>query len=72
MLFRSTFGVLSEDGYTETRVLDRAKIDACPHLIMVAEHYREDGSCKCNDPGHKVMLDWGYLWEGGSAGGCWK
>ena len=38
----------------------------CPHVIMVAEHYRDDGSCKCNDPNEKVMREWGYRWKDGS------
>lgn len=34
----------------------------CPFAIMVPEHYRPDGSCKCNDPEHRAMMiqDWEY------------
>ena len=34
----------------------------CPHYIMVGDHWRDDGSCKCNDPEHRAMMirDWGY------------
>lgn len=35
----------------------------CPHLILVGEHYRTDGSCKCNDPNETVMTEWGYVWS---------
>ena len=29
---------------------------------MVAEHYRTDGSCKCDDPQEQAMMirEWGY------------
>jgi hypothetical protein len=36
---------------------------ACPHCIIVSEHYRPNGSCMCNDPNHKVMTEWGYVWD---------
>ena len=34
----------------------------CPFFIMVPEHYREDGTCKCDDPEHRRMMirEWGY------------
>jgi hypothetical protein len=34
----------------------------CPFVIFVPEHYREDGSCKCDDPTHqsKMVAEWGY------------
>lgn len=35
----------------------------CPHLIFVGEHYRADGSCKCNDQNETVMREWGYHWS---------
>lgn len=35
----------------------------CPHYILVAEHYREDGICKCADPGALEMRAWGYKWS---------
>jgi hypothetical protein len=31
---------------------------------MMPEHYREDGSCRCDDPDHTDMDDWGYVWDG--------
>lgn len=46
--------VLRED------IIDPSK---CPHQIWAAEHYREDGSCKCNDPNEKIMRKWGYRWN---------
>jgi hypothetical protein len=35
----------------------------CPHAIMVFGHYRPGGSCRCNDPGHREMAEWGYTWD---------
>ena len=35
----------------------------CPHFIFAAEHYNEDGSCKCRDPNETVMAEWGYVWS---------
>jgi len=33
----------------------------CTFFIMVPEHYREDGTCKCDDAEHrKEMRKWGY------------
>lgn len=41
----------------------QADIARCPHCIMVPDHYRADGSCKCNDPRETVMQEWGYRWN---------
>jgi hypothetical protein len=38
----------------------------CPHRIFAGEHYRDDGSCKCDDPNETVMAEWGYTWRDGS------
>jgi len=35
----------------------------CPHFIMAFEHYRSDGTCRCNDPDHSEMEEWGYKWD---------
>lgn len=34
----------------------------CPFVIMVASHYRDDGSCKCDDPEERAMMirEWEY------------
>lgn len=60
------FGTLDSDGVlTNERVISQADITACKFVIMVPEHYREDGSCRCNDPEHQVMMirEWGYSQE---------
>ena len=36
----------------------------CDHAIMDLRHWREDGTCKCDDPDEDLMVDWGYLWDG--------
>jgi hypothetical protein len=59
------FGTLHPDGtVTNARTIQQSSIGRCPHFIMVAEHYREDESCRCDDPEHAEMADWGYRWDG--------
>jgi hypothetical protein len=56
-------GYLHPDGkITEGAEFDPTK---CPHFIMVEEHYRQDGSCRCNDPSHVEMSEWEYTWKDG-------
>lgn len=45
-----------------TRMIRQSDIGRCPHFIMVASHYREDGTCKCDDPVEQAMMikEWGY------------
>ena len=57
------FGTLHPDGtLTNVRYVKESDIDKCSHFIMVPEHYRTDGSCKCNDPEEQAMMikEWGY------------
>jgi hypothetical protein len=58
------FSQLNPDG-TEThiRTLSSEAIGKCPYVIFVAEHYRDDGSCRCDDPNHHEMKEWGYTWH---------
>lgn len=37
----------------------------CPFAIMVPEHYREDGTCKCDDAAHRefMIAKWEYTPE---------
>lgn len=59
-----TFGTLEPSGrLTEVRTIPHAEIRACPHAIMVPEHYRPDGSCRCDDRSALEMADWGYWWS---------
>ena len=57
------FGTLSPDGtLTNQRSIKQADIGRCPNVIFVADHYREDGSCKCNSRSHRDMMiaEWEY------------
>lgn len=58
------FGTLHSDGsLTDVRHIKQSDMLKCPHAVMVPEHYRDDGTCKCDDPEHRqeVMIKkWGY------------
>jgi len=57
------FGVLHPDGtFTDERRIKQSDIRSCPHIIMVPSHYRDDGSCKCDDPDERAMMirEWEY------------
>lgn len=45
-----------------SRMIDPSR---CPHCIFVGEHYRHNGSCRCDDPDAKIMAEWGYVWQDG-------
>jgi hypothetical protein len=47
----------------QIKTLKTTDLLKCPHVILVPEHYRDDGSCKCNDPAEKIMAEWGYVWS---------
>lgn len=58
-----TFGTLSGSGqFSNIRMIKQSDIAKCTFFILAAEHYREDGSCKCDDSEHrKLMINkWGY------------
>lgn len=60
-----TFGTLNADGtLTNVREIKQSSINRCPHVILVANHYRADGSCRCDDADHSEMKQWGYRWNG--------
>lgn len=44
------------------KMLKQSDIAKCPFYIFVPEHYRDDGTCKCNDAEHRRMMikQWGY------------
>lgn len=48
---------------TLARQISMDSIRACRHLILSPEHYRENGTCRCNDPYHSVMKERGYTWD---------
>lgn len=45
------------------RILTHPVISKCDFFILDPEHYRGDGKCRCDDPDHEVMSDWGYEWS---------
>lgn len=58
------FGTLHPDGsMTNVRTISQDDIARCPHLIFMPDHYRANGSCRCNDNSHFEMAQWGYLWD---------
>jgi hypothetical protein len=58
------FGVLHPDGtLTDESAVAVAEIRRCPWLIIAPEHYRLDGSCRCDDSEHWEMEGWGYAWD---------
>ena len=45
------------------RMMKQSNILKCPFVIMMPDHYREDGSCLCNDADHRknvMMKEWEY------------
>jgi hypothetical protein len=43
-------------------VLKQSDIRRCRFTIMLPEHYRQDGTCKCDDAAHRAMMisEWEY------------
>ncbi len=57
------FGTLQKDGsLTNVRTMKQSNIGKCPFYILAIDHYRDDGSCKCSNAGHRQMMlrEWGY------------
>jgi hypothetical protein len=50
---------------TEVRDIPIEAIKACRHYVMTPEHYRDDNTCRCDDPDHAEMKSWGYRWRDG-------
>ena len=55
-------GVLKE---TFIREIPQGVFSNCPFTIFDPVHYREDFTCKCDDPVYRetVMKEWGYTKE---------
>jgi hypothetical protein len=57
------FATLNPDGtLTGQRTLSKDSIAKCRFFIMTADHYRDDGSCKCDDAAHRAFMkrEWEY------------
>jgi len=58
------FGTLQPNGeVVEKPPVSYSTIGNCPYVIFDPIHYRDDGSCKCNDPEETIMVEWGYTWD---------
>lgn len=57
--------LLPDGSETDIRFIPQSAMLRCPHFIMAAEHYRLDNTCRCDDPSHTEMADWGYTWRNG-------
>jgi hypothetical protein len=46
----------------EIRLIRNSDVLRCKFCIFSPEHYREDGTCKCDDLTHRKMMiqEWGY------------
>jgi hypothetical protein len=65
------FGTLHPDGtLTDRRWIPQEDVLACPAFILASAHYREDGRCRCDDPTHDEMGEWGYRWN--AEAGRWQ
>jgi hypothetical protein len=58
----TTFGTLTKNGLVNVREIKQSDLMKCRFAIFVAEHYREDGSCKCDDAEHRKFMieEWEY------------
>lgn len=57
------FGTLNPDGtLTNVRHIRQGDIRRCRFYILMPEHYRDDGTCKCDDAAHRAMMirEWEY------------
>ena len=57
------FCTIDADGIvTDTRRIKQADLLACHYFIIDSSHYREDGSCKCDDAAERARMirEWGY------------
>lgn len=46
------------------KIIRSSDIAKCGKFILSPTHYRDDGSCRCNDEYHHEMKEWGYVWDG--------
>ena len=50
----------------QIRLLKQSDLLRCPHVILMPEHYRLSGQCRCDDRTHVEMREWGYKWKRGA------
>ena len=52
-----SFRTLDKDGtVTNVRLIKQSDIQKCPLFILVPEHYKADGSCKCFDKAEQARI----------------
>ena len=57
------FGTLSSNGkLSHVKEIKQSDIGQCKFFILVLNHYRDNGSCKCSNKKHREMMikKWGY------------
>ena len=52
--------------HASIRLLKQSDLLRCPHVILMPEHYRLSGQCRCDDRTHVEMREWGYKWKRGA------
>lgn len=60
--------IVSDQGVIQVKEetsLSTTAINNCRYHIMDPIHYckKHPENCRCKDPNHKEMLEWGYLWN---------
>jgi hypothetical protein len=47
---------------TRTYIMKQSDLLKCPFVILWPTHYRDDGTCKCDDPTEqrRMVREWGY------------
>ena len=58
-----SFQPTSSSGGITVYEMSQTMIRGCDHFIFSPEHYRSDGSCRCDDVGDPNMAEWGYAWD---------
>lgn len=53
----------STPGGSYAVTMQTGMIRGCDHVIFTPDHYRADGSCKCDEKDNADMKEWGYTWD---------
>jgi hypothetical protein len=54
---------IREDATMKICTMKQSDISKCPFFILDPTHYNDNGTCRCTDPTHKEMKQWGYKWN---------
>lgn len=47
----------------KVQIITSEQLDSCDYTIFIPSHYRDDGTCRCDDPNDPDMAGWGYVWS---------